>query len=237
SVREDLIEGLKEGGRGTSSSEHQMRFRKILIGAQVALSVTLLAGAALLITSFVRLNRQNIGYHCENVWIGFVTLPQAQYPDLNTRQHFAQQTLAALRAVPGLESATISADIPLLAGAGGNALYARPDGEILSIDKRAAAASHDIAPDYFKTWGIPILAGRDFDEHDTADRQNVIIISKAGAEKVFGDENPIGKTLLVGSASVPCEIIGIAGDVRSRKVSEPDAVEIYRPWAQQHFPL
>jgi len=81
------------------------------------------------------------------------------------------------------------------------------------------------------------LAGRDFDEHDTADRQNVIIISKAGAEKVFGDENPIGKTLLVGSASVPCEIIGIAGDVRSRKVSEPDAVEIYRPWAQQNFPF
>src|SRR5204863_1585365 len=65
SAREDLIEGLKEGGRGTSSSAHQLRFRKILIGAQVALSVTLLAGAALLITSFVRLNRQNIGYHCE----------------------------------------------------------------------------------------------------------------------------------------------------------------------------
>ena len=58
------------------------------------------------------MNRQNIGYHCENVWIGFVTLPQAQYPDQNARQHFAQQTLAALRAVPGLESATISADIP-----------------------------------------------------------------------------------------------------------------------------
>jgi hypothetical protein len=122
SAREDLIEGLKEGGRGTSSSAHQMQFRKILIGAQVALSVTLLAGAALLIISFVRLNRQNIGYHCENVWIGFVTLPQAPYTDLNTRQHFAQQTLAALRALPGLESATISADIPLLAGAGGNAL-------------------------------------------------------------------------------------------------------------------
>src|SRR5216110_382729 len=163
SAREDLIEGLKEGGRGTSSSAHQLRFRKILIGAQVALSVTLLAGAALLITSFVRLYRQNIGYHCENVWIGFVTLPQAQYPDLNARQHFAQQTLAALRAIPGFESATISADIPLLAGAGGNALYARPDGETLPIDKRAAAASHDIAPDYFKTWGISLLAGRDFD--------------------------------------------------------------------------
>src|SRR5437667_1263915 len=237
SARADLIEGLKEGGRGTNSSAHQLRFRKILIGAQVALSVTLLAGAALLITSFVRLNRQNIGYHCENVWIGFVTLTQAQYPDLNTRQHFAQQTLAALRALPGLESATISADIPLLAGAGGNALYARPDGEILPIDKRAAAASHDIAPDYFKTWGIPILAGRDFDEHDAAGQPNVLLISQGGAKKIFGSENPIGKTLLYSSSSIPAEIIGVVGDVRSRKVAEPDEVELYRPWAQENFPF
>src|SRR2546423_4172963 len=237
SAREDLIEGLKEGGRGTSSSAHQLRFRKILIGAQVALSVTLLAGAALLITSFVRLNRQNIGYHCENVWIGFVTLPQAQYPDLNTRQHFAQQTLAALRALPGLESATISADIPLLAGAGGNALYARPDGEILSIDKRAAAASHDIAPDYFKTWGISLLAGRDFDEPAAACRPNVVLIRQGGAKKIFGSENPIGKTLLYSSSSIPAEIIGVVGDVRSRKVAEPDDVELYRPWAQENFPF
>jgi len=237
SARADLIEGLKEGGRGTSSSAHQLRFRKILIGAQVALSVTLLAGASLLITSFVQLNRQNIGYRCENVWIGFVTLPQAQYPDLNARQHFAQQTLAVLRAVPGLESATISADIPLLAGAGGNALYARPNGEILPIDKRAAAAAHNIAPDYFKTWGIPVLAGRDFDEHDTAGQPNVLLISQAGAKKIFGSENPIGKTLLYSSSSIPAEIIGVVGDVRSRKVAEPDDVELYRPWTQENFPF
>src|SRR5881398_3530075 len=180
SSRVDLIEGLKEGGRGTSGSVRQQHFRKTLVATQVALSVTLLAGAALLITSFVQLSRQSLGFRSENLWIGLVTLPQAPYPDLNTRQHFAQQTLAALRAVPGLESATVSADIPLLAGAGGNALYARPDAEILPIDKRAAAASHDIAPDYFRTWGIPVLAGRDFDQHDTADGHNVILISQRG---------------------------------------------------------
>jgi predicted permease len=237
SARTDLIEGLKEGGRGTSSSAHQLRFRKILIGTQVALSVTLLAGAALLITSFVRLSRQNIGYHSDNVWIGFVTLPQAQYPDLNARQRFAEQTLAVLRGVPGLESETISADIPLFPGAGGNALYSRTDGEILPIDKRASAASHDIAPDYLRTWGIPILAGRGFDEHDTAGQPNVLLISQAGAKKVFGNQNPIGKTLLYSSSNIPAEIVGLVGDVRSRKVSEPDDVELYRPWAQENFPF
>src|SRR5881398_424541 len=172
--RADLVGGLKEGGRGTSGSAQQLRFRKFLIGAQVALSVTLLAGAALLITSFVRLSQQSIGYRADNLWIGFVTLPQARYPDLGSRQRFAEQTLAALRNVPGIESATMCADIPLIPAGSSNTLYARPDGEILSIDKRAAAAFHNIAPDYFKTWGIPLLAGRDFDEHDMPDRQNVI---------------------------------------------------------------
>jgi len=233
--RADLVGGLKEGGRSTSGSAHQLRFRKFLIGAQVALSVTLLAGAALLITSFVRLSQQSIGYRPDNLWIGFVTLPQARYPDDSSRERFAEQTLAALRNVPGIESATMCADIPLIPAGSSNTLYARPDGEILSIDKRAAAAFHNIAPDYFKTWGIPLLAGRDFNEHDVAGGQNVILISQGGAKKIFGNESPIGKTLLVGSDSTPAEIVGIVGDVRTRKIAEPDDVELYRPWAQQSF--
>jgi len=237
SSRADLVDGLKEGGRGTSGSAHQHRFRKILVGAQVALSVTLLAGASLLIASFIQLNRQSIGFRPENLWTGLVTLPQAQYPDLPTRQRFVEQTLAALRAVPSIQSATISGDIPLIPAAAANMLYSRPDGDILPVDRRAAAAGHDIAPDYFKTFGIPVLAGREFDEHDVADHQNVMLISQAGAKKVFGNENPIGKTLLVSSASVPVQIIGVVGDVRTRQVAKSDEVEIYRPWAQENFPF
>ena len=237
SSRADLVNGLKEGGRGTSGSAHQHRFRKILVGAQVALSVTLLAGASLLIASFIQLNRQSIGFRPENLWTGLVTLPQAQYPDLPTRQRFVEQTLAALRAVPSIQSATISGDIPLIPAAATNMLYSRPDGDILPVDRRAAAAGHDIAPDYFKTFGIPVLAGREFDEHDVADHQNVMLISQAGAKKVFGNENPIGKTLLVSSASVPVQIIGVVGDVRTRQVAKSDEVEIYRPWAQENFPF
>jgi len=233
----DLVDGLKEGGRGVSGSVRQQRFRKILVGAQVALSVTLLAGAALLITSFVRLNQQNVGYQYRNVWIGFVTLPTAQYSDIGTRQHFVEQLLASLRTVPGFESVTVSGDIPLLVGAGNATLYSRADGEVLPVDKRASAPGHDVSPGYFKTWSIPVLAGRDFDEHDTADHQNVVLISESGAKKVFGNENPIGKTLLVTSFGTPCEIVGIVGDVRSRKVNEPDDMEFYRPWAQENFPF
>src|SRR5436853_565276 len=104
----DLVDALKEGGRGTAGSVRQQRFRKILVGAQVALSVTLLAGAALLITSFIRLSQQNIGFRTQNLWTGAITLPASQYPDNASRQRFAEQTLNELRDVPGLESATIS---------------------------------------------------------------------------------------------------------------------------------
>src|SRR5204862_3335138 len=127
----DLVDGLKEGGRGTSGSVRQQRFRKILVGAQVALSVTLLAGAALLITSFVRLAQQNIGFRYRNVWIGFVTLPTTQYSDLGTRQRFVEHLLASLRAVPGFQNVAASGDIPLLPGGANATLYSRADGEVL----------------------------------------------------------------------------------------------------------
>jgi putative ABC transport system permease protein len=231
----DLVGGLKEGGRGTSGSVRQQRFRKILVGAQVTLSVTLLAGAALLITSFIRLSQQNIGFRSQNLWTGAITLPVSQYPDAPSRQRFAEQILNELHNVPGLESATISGDIPL--NGGNRTLYARGDRDVPPMEKRAGAPSHDIAPDYFKTWGIPLLAGREFNEHDTADGQKVCLISQAGAKKVFPNENPIGKTLLVTSLAVPCEIVGIVGDVRSIRVAEAPGMEFYLPWAQENFPF
>jgi len=231
----DLVDGLKEGGRGTSGSVRQQRFRKILVGAQVALSVTLLAGAALLITSFIRLSQQNIGFRSHNLWTGAITLPVSQYPEAASRQRFAEQTLSALRDIPSLESVTISGDIPL--NGGNRTLYARGDRDVPPIEQRANAPSHDVAPGFFKTWGIPLLAGREFDEHDTAEGQNVVLISQTGAKKVFPNENPIGKTLLVTSLAVPAEIVGIVGDIRSQRVKEEPGMEFYRPWAQENFPF
>ena len=235
SSRADLVDGLKEGGRGTSGSMRQQRFRKILVGAQVALSVTLLAGAALLITSFVRLSKQNTGFRSENLWVGFITLPQARYPDMSARQRLAEQTLNALRTVSGFESASISGDIPL--NGGSRVLYTRPEGDVPPIDKRPACPAHEITPGYFRTWGISILSGRDIDEHDIDGRQNVILISQAGARKIFGNENPIGHTLLITGGSVSVEIVGVVADVRSQKLNETNDMEFYRPMAQENFPF
>ena len=231
----DLVDALKEGGRGTAGSVRQQRFRKILVGAQVALSVTLLAGAALLITSFIRLTQQNIGFRTQNLWTGGMVLPTSQYSDTASRQRFVEQTLDALRDVPGIESATISGDIPL--NGGNRTLYARGDREVPPIEDRANAPSHDIEPNYFKTWGIPLLAGRPFNEHDNGESQKVCLVSQVGAKKVWPGENPIGKTLLVSSLGIPYQVIGIVGDVRSIRVNEPPGMEFYLPWAQENFPF
>lgn len=233
--REDLLDGLKEGGRGTSGSIRQQRLRKILIGAQVALSVTLLAGAALLITSFIRLSQQNLGFRPQNLWTGTITLPTSQYPDAASRQRFVEQLLNALRDIPGVQTATVSGDIPL--NGGNRTLYARGDRDLPPVEQRAAAPSHDVAPDYLKTWGIPLLAGREFNEHDTGGSQNVVLISQTGARKIFPGENPIGKTLVVTSGAIPCEIVGIVGDIRSQRVKEEPGMEFYRPWSQENFPF
>jgi predicted permease len=236
SSRADLVDGLKEGGRGTSGSVRQQRFRKILVGAQVALSVTLLTGAILLIASFVRLSHQNTGFRSDHLWVGFVTFPAARYPDIGSRERFAEQTLDALCNVPGFENVAVSGDFPL-AGGNGQTLYARADREVLPVPHRATAPSHDVGPGYFRAWGIPVLAGREFDEHDIEGHGDVALISQAGARKVFGNENPIGKTLLVTSNSVPCQIIGVIGDVRSNTIDVANEMEFYRPWGQENFPF
>jgi predicted permease len=236
SSRVDLVDGLKEGGRGSSGSVRQQHFRKILVGAQFALSVTLLACAALLIASFVRLSQQPLGFRPDHLWVAFVTFPQARYPDEASRARFAQRIEEALHAIPGFASASASGDFPL-AGGNGATLYARADRPAPPIPERASAPSHDVMPGFFRSWGIPLLAGRDFNEHDLAGNPNVMLISQAGARKVFGQENPIGKTLLVTSASVPAQIVGVVGDVRSGKIGQPNDMEFYRPWAQENFPF
>jgi predicted permease len=236
SSRGDLVDALKEGGRGTAGSARQQRFRKLLVGAQVALSVTLVAGASLLIASFVRLSHQDPGFKPENLWLGLTVMPQAQYPDVTSRARFAEQMTSALRATPGLQDVAISGGFPLFNG-GGATLYTRADGNVPPVSERKGAPSNDIMPGWLRTLGVPLLAGRDFNEQDMADHPNVVLISAAGAKSIFGNENPIGKTLLVTSGSVPVEIVGVVGDVRSARLDQQNDMEFYRPFTQENFPF
>src|SRR5205085_1802913 len=82
-----------------------------------------------------------------------------------------------------------------------------------------------------------LLAGRDFSEQDILDHPNVVMISASGAKTLFGRENPVGKTLLITSGSVPVEIVGVVGDVRSVRLDQQNDMEFYRPFAQENFPF
>jgi ABC-type antimicrobial peptide transport system, permease component len=104
SSRGDLVEGLKESGRSVSGSRGQHRFRRGLVSAQVALSMILLAAAAMLVSSFIRLSNQATGFRSDHVWAGAIGLPAARYPDSSARGNFVQRLLDALKTAPGVEN-------------------------------------------------------------------------------------------------------------------------------------
>ena len=234
SSRADVVDGLKDGGRAVSGGLHQQRLRKLLVGGQVALSVTLLAGAGLLTASFIQLSWQDNGFRAENLWTGVLRLPAAHYPDNEARARFGERLLQEIRNVPGVESAAIADAVPLEGGS--RTYYARPDGNPPPVNQRPIAPNSAVSPGYFRAFGIPLIAGRDVDERDRADRPKVMLISKAGAKKIFPGQDPIGRVLLLGGAQEHVEIIGVVGDVRSTQLTQTDDAEFYRPWLQDPSP-
>ena len=239
SSRADLVDGLKEGGRGTSGSRGQHRFRRGLVTAQVGLSVVLLACAAMLVSSFVRLSRQEAGFRSERVWTGGIGLPPAQYPDPASRERFAQRLQTELQTAPGVEAVSITGAVPL-SGNSSRTPYARGDGNPVPVNQRPLGLIRSISPGYFRTLGIPLLSGRDFTEQDKVDSPFVVILSNSTAKKLFPNENPIGHQMLFGTDNgngLQAEIVGVVGDVRSQQLAKTNDVEFYRPWPQRSAPF
>ncbi len=234
SSRADLVDGLKDGGRAVSGSLRQQRLRKVLVGAQVALSVTLLAGAGLLIASFFRLSHQDNGFRTENIWAGTLRLPAAHYPDAQTQAQLVERLLQETRNTPGVENTAVADSVPLEGGS--RTYYARPDRNPPPVNQRPVAPNRSISPGFLRTFGIPLIAGRDIDERDTAGKPKVMLISQAGAKKIFPGENPIGRELLLGGVQDRVEIVGIVGDVRSTQLTQTNDAEFYRPWMQGPTP-
>ncbi|HZE57135.1 MAG TPA: ABC transporter permease [Chthoniobacterales bacterium] len=236
SSRADLVDGLKDGGRAMTGSLGQQRFRRGLVAAQVGLSVVLLAGASLLIASFVRLSQQPSGFNPERLWVGFIGLPPGQYPDPAAKALFVDRLVGELKNSPGIESASAGDGVPL-AGGQSRSPYARVDGNPVAVNQRPLGLTRSVSPGFMKTYGIPLLAGRDFDERDGFDKLNVVILSKSTVQKLYpGGEDPIGKQIFFGTdnnTGLPCEVIGIVGDVRSIRLEQANDIEFYRPWSQR----
>lgn len=237
SSRADLVDGLKDGGRAVSGSIGQQRFRRGLVAAQVGLSVVLLAGAAMLISSFMRLSGQDAGFRSERVWLGGIGLPPGAYPDPAARVRFIERLLSELQNAPGVESVAATDAAPLT-GNNSSAPSARADGSQLPVNQRPLGLTRSVSPNFFRTFGIPSLAGRDFEERDGVDKPLVVILSRSTAQKLYGAENPLGRQILFGTdngTGLSAEVVGIVGDVRSLQLAEENEIEFYRPIAQRNF--
>jgi putative ABC transport system permease protein len=233
--RVNLIEALKETARGSSSSPRRNRAGAALVIAELALSVVLLAGAGLLLKSFVRLLHVNLGFAPENVLTFRISLPTTKYPQLFQKTEFFREVRERIAAVPSVESVATTFQLPPNSGVFAPYLVDNmpPD---LPRGQRPVAVWNSISPAYFQTLGIPLLRGRAFTDADGENSADVIIISESMAKNYWPHEDPVGHHIQVARQKAPSEIVGVVADVRNQGVGADPMNELYtplpqRPWA------
>jgi putative ABC transport system permease protein len=229
----DLHESLKEGGRSSAGSMRR-RFRSVLVVAEVAMALVLLAGAGLLLKSFFLLQNVKPGFNPENVLTMNFSLPTPQYRDIPKRTLFFQRVLEQIRTLPGVESADLTTELPF----GTNfidhnfVIDGRPP---LASGTEPSALYRGISPGYFRTMEIPLLAGRPFTDHDREGGLLVAIINQTMVRQFFPDEDPIGKRIRWARRDEPywLTIVGVAGDVKPYGLDTEEDPAVYIPFTQE----
>jgi putative ABC transport system permease protein len=203
------------------------------VAGEVALSLALLAGAGLLIQSFMRLQAVDPGFRTEGVLTIRVALPPGRYSQPAQISSFYQSLLERVRNVPGVQSAGATSGLPL-SGNGFSGTVA-PDSPLVQPGQFPEADQRYITPGYFETVGTKLIAGRYFDDHDTATTAPVAIIDETMAKTYWPAEDPLGKRIKVGgpqSTSPWMTIVGVVRHVRLTSLERPSRVELYVPHAQ-----
>jgi putative ABC transport system permease protein len=227
----DLNQTLKESSRSATESRRRYRLRGVLVVAEVALSLVLLIGAGLLIKSFSRLTRVDAGLNTRNVLTAGLSLPKYKYPDVSRQRTFYQQALERIRHVPGVEHAAVTYFLPFSTyGTDWFTIEGRPD---LTGDNAPQAKFGFISEDYFRTMGIAMMKGRDFNERDTPDAPPVVIINPAAARQFWPNEDPIGKRIT--SQRKVREIVGVSGEVKQAGLDKPSDPEIFLAYQQAPY--
>jgi len=228
-ARVNVNETLKEASRGSTGSGQ--RLRASLLVAEVALSLVLLVAAGLLLASFARLQGVEPGFEPEGVFTAQVVVPAQRYDDQRLVA-FYEQLYQRLATLPGSSSAALTDRVPLTGGRtpAPVAVMGRSFGP---MSERPNANRHLVSPKYFGTLGIPIRAGRDFDERDSATVPHVVIINETFARQHFPGEDPIGRTLVTGMAELPSRIVGVVADVRSTGLHTPPEADYFLPALQR----
>ncbi|MBV9743949.1 MAG: ABC transporter permease [Acidobacteriia bacterium] len=203
--------------------------------AEVALAVVLVVASGLMVRSFVRLLRVNPGFHAEHV----LTLRMLLLPVSNEQFHaeVVRDILTRVRTLPGVVAAGSIGVLPM-EGTNSGTWYYRADQPEPAPSQRPGGDVSIITPGYFRALGIPVLRGRDFDEHDGSGSVQVGILNQTAARLFFPHEDPIGKRLTVWwNHSPTVQIVGVAGDIRHSQLNSPPDPCLFMPNDQQPFPF
>jgi predicted permease len=224
----NVLEALKDAGRGSVGSGRHLRSGLLVV--EVSLSLVLLIAAGLLLTSFTRLQRVDPGFVPEDVFTAQIVLPRHYTADRLTE--FYEQFYQRLAMLTGASSAALSDLVPLTGGQTPT-VVAVADRPIPPLSERATATRHLVSPRYFSTLGIPLRAGRDFDERDNTRVPQVVIINDTFARRLFPGENPIGRTLITGMVQRPAQVVGVVADIRGETLNTPPEPEYFLPVLQR----
>lgn len=232
----NLNEALKAGGRGDSGSSRHNRLRSVLIVAEVALSLVLLIGAALMVRSFVEMMRADLGIKPDNVLAFQISLPREDYQDRNKKLAFYDQLLTRVGALPGVVKAGIVNIVPFSSNYLSNTfqIVGRtpfPKGQEPETEVRL------VTPDYFDAIGTALRRGRPFNIQDDANNTRVVLINEAFAKKFLAGQDPLGQRINFGRSEKEAqEIVGVVADVKNDDLEERVEPIAYSPYAQNPLP-
>jgi putative ABC transport system permease protein len=232
----NLNESLREGGRAGTAGTARQRFRNILAVAEVALSLVLLAGAGLLIESFLRLEKSNPGFEPDNTLTMELSLPDSSYAKDAQKTAFYDQLLARLAAQPGLSQAALVSSLPLQGHSNHNSFQVEglPPGK--TLQDLPIADQRMVSPGYFGLMGIPVLRGRTFSRLDNPNAPGVAIVDEATAKQYWPNQDPIGKRIHYftdsGQPRPWLTVVGVVGSVKQNRIEEPASTSVYLPLAQ-----
>jgi len=227
----DLSQSLKDAGQKSSGGVSRDRSRSLLIISQIALSVTLLIGAGLLLKSFLHLLKVNPGFNPNNILTVDIKLPQTKYQYPPPRSRFYEQVLQRIKALPGVVSAGMIEYIPLTGDDNGSGFQI--DGQPPPPPEKMNIAQHQTAStDYFQAMRIQLVQGRFFTERDDWFASRVMLINESMARRYWPNENPLGKRIIPSTQQVPHEIVGIVKDVKHFGLNAETPAQMYSHYSQ-----
>ena len=230
-LRGPLLEALQDSSRASSAGHGRVRLRRALLAAEVGLTVVLLTCAGLLLKSYNHLRSTDLGCATQNVLTMRFALPHVRYDTAAKTAGFYEQLLPRLRAMPGVRAAGVTTTLPGQ-GYGGDSRFTLPEHPDFAGGAVQDAIVRGADPGYFSALQIPLLSGRFFEDHERLTDARSVIVSKSFARQYLGDENPLGKHILIKDfGGVPpegFEIVGVVGDTLWG-LTEHDKAMMYFP--------